>query len=473
MGLKFGLIIVLIFAGFGFLQSLNSFNPYTLPSTTITLNPAVTYQKYLGWGGFLTRWDTPHMYYGQGLGPPLQRVPAAAKEQILNALFSELKLNSFTLSLRGGSMDPAYSNPPANYRSHEPHNDNANPTSIREAGLSFSYWPPLLETVKVAISKITARAQKPLIFLRVSGLEDWMNRQRSNFPEEYAEWITSLLIYFRDQHSVQIDYVSLVNEPDGIGRTTPDLIANMISALNQQLKQYSLRTKVAAPETVSPRGAIEYLKILEQRELISQLGLITYHIYDYDPSQGETPNLQLRRQLANFGKKYGIPLFMNEQSSDVKKNRRDFWLNTSAQAKALANDFFTEFNETHSSGMTCCMWTFWTDSSPLFGSDAFVILKFDQHNDYRYVSFERTKMFFVLGKIIRNLPPGSRRIQAQSTNRNVRVTAFMSPAKTRLIVFLLNNENRIMPVTFAGDQAIYSLNPGELRVLLRTAPTGG
>lgn len=213
----------------------------------ITIRPEKTFQTWIAWNAWTRRWDAPSLVHGAGTGSPLDHVPRAAREKILDILYGELKLDGVGVILRGGPMDPAYPKPTGNWRSHDPKNNGAL--------LDFAYWGPHVRLVKAAFERIRARKEKPVLVLRVDGGEEWMRGRgagiRPGAGESFAEWVRALLSHLHGE-GVPVDYVSV---GDGLaGAVEPGILADALLRLETRSRAVKLDARVA---TRDMRGMID------------------------------------------------------------------------------------------------------------------------------------------------------------------------------------------------------------------------
>lgn len=403
----------------------------SVAKVSVSIDASKTYQTWRAWGSMSQRWDSPHMYYGPNQGPPIDRVPAAEKEKILDVLYRDLRLDWIELPIKGGAIDPSLPGPTPGWLSHEIHNDNADPFDMDWSQFDFAWWDGAVPIVLGAFARIQARGETPIFSLRVGALEGWMTHDGALDVEEYAEWVCAVVLYLRETYNLTPTWISVMNEPDGMGDMSATTMALAVAALENRLAGLGLPGRVAAVETVTPAAAPAYLQALAG--VIGSVAQIRYHIYDNDASVGLAPNLPARNAIRDFAALYGVPTAVTEMGSDVKQNRRTFWNDTPEQALAHANDYVNEMVEGGVSSLIMTL-NFWTNSSPYFGTDAFAILNFDEQNAYAYQGFKRPVIYGVLGEFINNIRPGMVRVEAKSDDPSVRVVCFTAPGRTALVV---------------------------------------
>lgn len=102
---------------------------------------------------------------------------------------------------------------------------------------------------------------------------------------------------------------------------------------------------------------------------------------------------------------------------------------------------------------------FWTNSNPLFGTDAYAILEFDAHDDYRFVGWHAPIFTGVLGRFIGAIRPGMVRVEASSSDPAIRPVAFVDPASGALSVVAVNNADDDRVVLVESNQRTGVLLP--------------
>ncbi len=406
-------------------------------ANAITVDTSKQYQKMLGFGGFISRFDEPHMLYGQGQGNPKDIVPEQEKEKILDDVYSDLYLNSITLGI-GPRASPSY-----NWLSSwELQNDNNDPQTINWNALRFNrnYYDNLFKTIQNAEKKITGRGDKlTLIFKHSWGVENWLSNEGGNtvikpaLEEEYAENLVIFILWIKNTYGLEADYIVPMNEPDGAGGMGSEQYARIIKYLGPMLEKYNLSTKISGPETYLPSTAPRYLKaIAADPQAAKYLKLISFHGYDRDLSVNIHGDANARKEIANYAKILGADVIQGELSACCKENQKTFWNNKYTQAMAWANDFYFDITNANA-GAVDMQLSFWQIDDP----SAYVLIKYDQNKNY--LGYEKAKFYYVLGQFINYIKPGMVRIDAKSGDEKVLVSAYQDRQTKQVVIVAINN----------------------------------
>jgi hypothetical protein len=423
-------------------------------AANVTVDVGLRYQTWSMWTALNRRWDAPHMYYGPEQGEPLDLVPAEDQAAILDLVYTDLAQNGFELVLQGGSQDPSFNEASHDWLAHEQENDNDDPFDLDASALVFDYWIPFAAIAQEAVERIEARGVQPALGLRVSNVPAWMSAEGSANAEEYAEWVTALVLHLQDEYGLALVYISVNNEPEGNG-VGPDVLAERAVALESRLRSLNLDTRVAAPETVTPGDAdtMGYLDALESTGAASDLLYLNYHAYDNDPSVGTQANLEARALLADFAAEHGALTYFSEQSDDVKANRRTYWNDTPEQALAWAEDLVREMTVTQISAY-CQQWNFWSNTNENLGSSAYVtVLLGDAASGYEYLGYETPAFYDTLRVFVNSVTPGMVRVDASTDLPDVGVVAWLDDTDGRLVVIAVNSGASDATVALASGES--------------------
>jgi len=201
-------------------------------------------------------------------------------------------------------------------------------------------------------------------------------------PAEYAEWASAMLIYLRDKHKIVADYYCICNEAGNNNAFTPIIVGEMIKELGRRMKSLGIPTKIQFPECVNANMSWDYIRALEKDEEVwSFIGLVSYHLYG---------NNSARPQIRDFAWKRGLPTGQTEFMG------------------LTVNHLYDD--------LTLGGVSYW---------------EFYALNDYLRVNpsrtwFSHTPSFWEFRQIIRYVRPDSVRIEAISSDPNLRCLAFTS-----------------------------------------------
>lgn len=217
-------------------------------------------------------------------------------------------------------------------------------------------------------------------------------------PAEYAEWASTMLIYLRDKHKILADYYCICNEAGNNNAFTPTIVGEMIKELGQRLKALGILTKIQFPECVNANMSWDYIRASEKDEEVwSFIGLVSYHLYGDNSA---------RPQIRDFAWKRGLP---------------------TGQTEFMGLTINHLYDDLTLGGVS--YWEFYT------------------LNDYLRLNpsrtwFSHTPSFWEFRQVIRYVRPGSVRIEATSTDQNLRCLAFAKGGKVTVVLF-----NNAQPLT--------------------------
>lgn len=427
------------------------------------------FQTWKFWSAVSRRWQAPHMYFGPNQGTPMDPIPAADKDAILTACYSDLFLDQVDLPIGpqagdNGSMDPSYLVPTTNtWKSHELANDNTDPNVVKPSGFNWAYWDLYItEVLQPILAKITARGGTPGVTLRFTNCEKWMRATgsavlSSTKLDEFAEWVMVFINRLKNTYGITVSYISVKNEPVAAGYNAP-LVADMAKKLIQKFAAAVpvITTKVMGPETLTPREMLDtsqggqgYLAHFVSRGIDGQLGGINYHIYDYDPGiPGAVPDNDARFQMRQWANARGLPTFMTELSTDVKPANPNMWKNTPEQAQAWAKDLVNEMVESWMAGFTF-MWNVWSGISPVYQqADSFAMVKLDVNRNY--LGWELPVFYANFQKFINNIRPGMKRVACSTNDPTLKVVAWKDAVTKKIVTLVVNDDSLEHTVSING-----------------------
>lgn len=296
----------------------------------------------------------------------------------------------------------------------EPFNDNGNPRSINFAAFNDAdvIDREVARGLGRFVQRVRANGETPTILLDKDWEDSapaWMN------DEEFAENITANVLYFRNQHGIDINFNSIDNEPGFFDPYTPERQRPMIKAMGRMFQDNGLPTKVALNEGLHASSTWEYIRAMEGDSAVwPHVGLLNWHLYG--------PNDPFRSQIRDFGAARGIPTAMTEFSG--------------AQVSHLMDDLTL-------GGVSYWMRFFITDRGQSAGSPSnYFAAPFDG------TSFVRNGEYFQFRQFFRHVRPGAVRIEASSSHGGVRAFAFEQAG--RRVVVLVNTSSQALDFTVQG-----------------------
>jgi len=291
----------------------------------------------------------------------------------------------------------------------------------------------------------------------------WLQHIRSaDYPlylKEVSEQVAAGNIYWRDNYGIVPRYIMLFNEPFGgngelqsqNGNTQE--VVDLVKAVGSRLESEgfsNVRFVLPNDETVSQSLNIAR-SVLSDPDARKYVGVIGYHSYPYDSSYASIPNLlrtsgtglpdpdsvMARNQLLQLSQQYNVPVWMTEVSHGAVDpiSYDDF------RGRAIhIHDELVFANVSAYFGMNN-MWDT-VSQEEHFGNGNL----FDYSNEGNIVLIDNdqqkvyiTGMGYAIGQYAHWVKPGAVRVEGQTGDPLVQVTAFKSPDSTQLIMILINN----------------------------------
>jgi len=315
-----------------------------------------------------------------------------------------------------------------------------------------------------------------------------------------AEQVVATHALWRDRYGLVPSYFLLFNEPTSgnaelIGGSTSEMV-DIVKRAGQRLRAARFQTKFIVPNEETEELSLERARgILADPEARRYVGAIGYHTYPYgsayasirrivDTSGAGRPDpgrIAVRRELRDLAARYGVPLWMTEVSNGGV-DARSF---DGVRGRAIhIHDEFVYANASAYFGMNN-MWDTTTHDEHFRGrpqegniySEEGTIALIDNQRGSVII----TGMGYAIGHYARWVRPGSRRVEAASSDRLVQVTAFRDNSRKRLVWVVINNSpakrivhfrtNGVRPVgSLVGEQSTEAARWRKLKGTLPARP---
>jgi len=262
------------------------------------INPATTYQKIEGFGaGFF--WQT--LEAASDLTPE-------ERERMYDLLYTNkgLRLNILRLAIPG-NQEPL--------PQHDP---------LRSRGLKYNWSKEAyIRQFYESLSPVFARV-RPVVYAvpytpparwKADKAPNWGGALLPQHYHDYADYLADFLKYSRLEHKVNIDVLSLQNEPDvaapyASARWTGEELRDFLKVLGATLRAEGLSTKLMVSEgSTWDQTAIEVAPILQDPEARKYVGILASHSYGWDDLVDRG-----RRFMQSATARHGLPLWMSEMS---------------------------------------------------------------------------------------------------------------------------------------------------------------
>ena len=238
-------------------------------------------------------------------------------------------------------------------------------------------------------------------------------------PEHYDDSIEAMarfLVTARDTYGARVEYVSF-NEPDyGVNfRLSPAEMAEFIRRAGPRFAELGLATKFLTADTANGVNFAGYARpLLEDAGIAPYLGPLAFHCWD----ALDAPE-SAYREIAALGQQYGKPVWCTEAGHDSglwrKPNPWASWENALRTARAYARTLRL------SGASQMDYWTY-QDNYPLVDK----------------AGAEPYPVWHVLRQMEQALPPGSRVVDAESSEDRLQVLAAVGPDPAAFSLLLVN-----------------------------------
>lgn len=296
----------------------------------------------------------------------------------------------------------------------------------------------------------------------------------NRYLDEVAEQVIAGQVHWRDKYGIVPRYLMLFNEPLSGNR---ELLNGTIKDVVDIIKHVGARLRGAGfPEVkfIVPNEETEEISLHTAKAILSDpvarqyVGAIGYHPYPYGSPYASVPRIlktsgsgnpdsdrvAVRYALRDLGKQYGIPVWMTEVShGDVDPRSFDGLIGRAIHI----HDELVYANASAYFGMNN-MWDaishqlhFSGRNLNLFSEEGTIVL-IDNKSETVYI----TGMGYAIGHYARWIKRGAVRIDANSSDRLLQVTAFRDVDRSRMILVAINNAFSAKTLSVTIDPEILS-----------------
>lgn len=241
--------------------------------------------------------------------------------------------------------------------------------------------------------------------------------------EEFSEFVADSIQRY-EENGITISYIAPVNEPNnvGLGRSveiSPLELSKLIKVLGKVLDERDIGTKIIAPEVVSPTKGLNYAtELLADVEAQGYIAALTFHQYGE-----EKQDSQVWSKVGELATENRLQLWQTETGLIPEENQGS---NNNIAVEAAKNIHAAL------SGANASVWMFWLYySAGNTGSLA------------RIYGGEYTLLgqYWAMWHYSHFIPPGSIRISASSSTKDIFVTAYTTQDNKHVVVIINNGEN--------------------------------
>jgi len=378
--------------------------------TVITINPQVTHQEMIGFGGSLA-------WYSDLI------INSRRKNEICQLLFEDLGTDIIRLKTW------YYPDNYPEYKGIERMRDDKslfqwyNTTQLYQAATHYN------PTIKILL---TSWGPPEGLKSNASTRQGTLKSDANGFMyDAFAQYWVDML----DHTPFNPDYISIQNEPSYVnaGWTTCQWAPTETESLPGYDKAFDkvydrIRTRPHAPVMIGPDVATinssigrdafpAYAEALKDKK---SLGFLCYHLYNFTSSTKPEETIPPLEALG----KYNKPNIMSEFSDAFD------WINTAL----LINNVLV-----HANASAYLHWKLTWDTTPV-GAGNQALISIDANGNYT-----KTPFYYLIKHYAKYIDAGYKRIEATSTNPGVNVTAFIEPSGKKVTSILINTTDETVP----------------------------
>jgi len=368
-----------------------------------------------GFGTSVHAFDAPGLFPDLPTGRPTPTITKKQQDEVLDLLYQSLKLRR----VRPATPDSAGN------ADIEATNDNDSPYITDLSRFNFS--GARLDSHLTYYGGATQRGADTLL-LSPSRRETWMGTSTSTDVAEYSEWLLAQARRAK-QSGTPLRYLSVTNGSSGEGNSmSAEFIRDVIKNVGPRLQNQGFDARFVIPADLqSSKAAFDSLTVLSDPEALPYVDALAIHLGSESPAQ--------ITQMEAIANQHHLPLWMTESSASD--------LNT-VEATRSAIGWASRVNEVVSDfNVNAVDYKLGFGGAGDSGSTALMTLN---ESAGEYTGYTLNKAYFAIGQYSRFVAPGAQRIEVQSTDSEVRSTAFLSDAN--LVMVVTNNSDFNQDVTF-------------------------
>lgn len=384
-------------------------------AATLVVDSTIRHQTMEGFGASILAFDDPGLFFDSPTGRAKPTITTKQQDEVLDLLYQGLSLRR----VRPATQDSAGN------ADIEATNDNDSPyvTDLSR----FNFNGSRLDSHLTYYAGASQRGADTLL-LSPSRREAWMGTSTSTDVEEYSEWLLAQVRRAK-QSGTPLRYLSVTNEPSGDGNSmSAEFIRDVIKNVGPRLQIQGFDARFVLPEDLRSSGAALGAQIiLSDAEALPFVDALAIHL-------GSEPTAQIT-QMKEIADQYHLPLWMTESSASdldtVEANR------SAIDWASRVNEVVSDFN------VSAVDYKLGFMGSGDSESTALVTLN---ESAGTYTDFTLNKAYFAIGQYSRFVAPGAQRIEVQSTDSEVRSTAFLSDSN--LVMVVTNSSDFAQDATF-------------------------
>jgi glucuronoarabinoxylan endo-1,4-beta-xylanase len=337
-------------------------------------------------------------------------------------------------------------------------NDNDNPFVIDWTRVNLQWFDtlaPFLQAAQSRGAKLFGNIMSPPPWMKTNNSVDGHGSLKSGYEDELVEFILIWIKGMQTYHNVHIDYVNFENEPnyerdyDGCVLTA-DQVRDLTKRLGQRLAQEGLDTQIVPPETSNLHAFnLGFANSICQDSSAGRyVYALTTHSYNIDFFRADQ-NIEDWKISREISSGFGKPLWLTEYCLDYDYGAgpRGSWLEAINLVQHVHNALV------YGNVSAWLYHELYRDPSKT------PIALFDPDPDHPGTIIVYPK-FYALKQYFRYVRPGAVRIDVQSSDNNILVTAFNHKTNKKLTIVAINRKDTSENLTFgvSGVQPLSQLD---------------
>lgn len=291
------------------------------------------------------------------------------------------------------------------------------------------------EAVNRGVNNIVFFANSPTARMTVSGRVTGENTGQSNLKKDmyadFSDYLIDVSKHFIEEEKLPVKWISPINEPEWDWQEskgqegchyTPEECREFLKVFVGKLKESGINAKTSAGELGQWSDVTSYMKtILEDEGLRKELSPFAIHSYWSDRTSKVIANQFLKTTFSD------TKLWMSEWTE--MQGGRDTGMDSALTMAEVINDDLTIGSVTS--------WQYWIAVSKYDYRDGLI------YTDEGKQNVIETKRLWVLGNYSKFIDPGFTRINVESENEDLKVSAFTDGNKKTVIVAVNNSKETV------------------------------
>lgn len=339
----------------------------------------------------------------------------------------------------------------------EPVNDNGSPDTIKWTG-----FKPLPDTAAIyLVHAAKSYGHGLIVFATPSSPPGWMKTNdttingghlKPNMESELAEWLRVFLTIWKNNHGIDVDFLSIQNEPSFSAPYesclyTPAEHNKAMRVVVPKLNNWGFNSvKIVAPDDMNAETCLDFTDSLLNVPDIHSM-FYGYAVHNYStPYNNPVAKLPLLQQIDAACSTASKPVWLSEYG-----NLSDYKAGTLAEANLEAQHWLISLTE-----LNCETYMHWQLTETARESDttesgtSLVTYYTDSHK------FFLPKKYFFLKHFTRFVRPGMVRVSLGGMPAGVMGTAFLAPTGTDAVAVILNSSStsKTVKINWRGDDTL-------------------